>query len=201
MNTRFPKELANECMKGGIFKCQHHLHKGYLCETYALSRMLDVLYNSSKFYGAIHLLPVLIFKLKKIRKEPFKVLKGYVKNVARSCLFLSTYMSLLVYGMCFWRRLVGNRPLHVIISGLLTFPGMFWEAEGRRTEMSHYFLSPFLEGAWMWLKKRGLVFDVPNGEVIIFAITMAIIMFCYQFEQSAIKGTYLSLFKKLWGEV
>mmetsp|Transcript_19489 Transcript_19489/g.21798 ORF Transcript_19489/g.21798 Transcript_19489/m.21798 type:complete len:189 (-) Transcript_19489:49-615(-) len=188
-------------MKGANFLCQHDLHKGYLCETYALKRAFDVMVNASKFYGTIHLLPVIIFKLKKIKTEPFKVLKGYLKNVSRSCLFLATYMGLLIYGICFWRRLIGNRPLHVINAGLLTFPGMFWEAEGRRTEMSHYFLSPFLESIWMWLKKRGLAADIPSGDVLLFSITMAIIMYCYQFEQSVIKGTYLSLFKKLWGEV
>ncbi|CAI2379991.1 unnamed protein product [Moneuplotes crassus] len=201
MDTRFPKDLAQKCVKGGMFYCQHDLHKGYLCESYAIVRAFQVMKNASKFYGTIHLLPVLIFKLKKLRKEPLKVIKGYVKNVAKSCLFLATYMGLLIYGLCIFRRLLGNRPLHVIFAGLWTFPGMFWEAEGRRTEMSHYFLSPFLEGVWMWLKKRGLVADIPNGDVLLFSVTMAIIMYCYQFHQSAIKGTYLSLFKKLWGEV
>ena len=103
--------------------------------------------------------------------------------------------------MCLFRNLLGNRPLHVILGGLCTFPGMFWEAASRRTEMSHYFLSPFLEGVWIWLKKRGIVVDIPNGDVILFSLTMAIVMYCYQNHKDTIKGTYLSLFKRMWGKV
>ena len=154
-----------------------------------------------KFYGPIHMIPVFIFKLKQLKKEPWKVIKGYLKNVCQSCMFLATYMSLLKYGLCFWRNLFGeNRPLSVILAGLWTFPGMFFEAEGRRTEMGLYFLSPFVEGVWKWFEKRGLISNIKNGDVYLFSFTMAIIMYCYQKEPTAIKKTYLTLCKKLWGE-
>jgi hypothetical protein len=177
------------------------MHKGWLCESYVIMRMTEVFLNSAKFYGTIHLIPVLIFKLKKLRKEPLKVILNYIKNVCKSSMFLTSYLGLLVYGFCVFRRLLGNRPLHIIFAGLWTFPGMFWEAEGRRTEMSHYFLSPALEGIWLWFKKRGIVSDVMYGEVGLFMFTMAIIMYCYQNEKDTIKSTYMSLFTKLWGEV
>ena len=84
MDTRFPAEVAQHCIKGNMFHCSQMLHKGYTCEAYALKRSFDVLINASKFYGAVHLLPVIIFKLKKIRTEPFNVLKSYLKNVGKS---------------------------------------------------------------------------------------------------------------------
>mmetsp|Transcript_6989 Transcript_6989/g.7837 ORF Transcript_6989/g.7837 Transcript_6989/m.7837 type:complete len:104 (-) Transcript_6989:35-346(-) len=102
--------------------------------------------------------------------------------------------------MCMFKRLIGLRPLHIIISGLLSFPGMFFEAPGRRTEMSLYFLSPFLESLWKWLDKRGLVYNIPNGEVYLFATCVAIIMYCYERHPTTIKSTYYSLLKLLWGE-
>lgn len=200
MQTRFPADLAQKWIKGANFHCQD-MHKGWLWESYVIMRMTEVFLNSAKFYGTIHLIPVLIFKLKKLRKEPFKVILNYIKNVCKSSMFLTSYLGLLVYGFCVFRRLLGNRPLHIIFAGLWTFPGMFWEAEGRRTEMSHYFLSPALEGIWMWFKKRGIVSDVMYGEVGLFMFTMAIIMYCYQNEKDTIKSTYMSLFTKLWGEV
>lgn len=200
MESRFPADLAQKWIKGANFHCKD-MHEGYLWESYVLMRMTQVFFHSAKFYGTIHLIPVIIFKLKKLRKEPFKVILSYIKNVCKSSMFLTSYLGLLVYGFCTFRRLLGNRPLHIILSGLWTFPGMFWEAEGRRTEMSHYFLSPFLEGIWMWFKKRGLVADVMYGEIGLFMITMAIIMYCYQNEKDAIKSTYMTLFKRLWGEV
>ena len=153
--------------------------------------------NSLKFYVPIHLIPVIIFKLRKLRKEPKRVIYGFLKNVGRSCMFLATYMSILKYCICLFKNLSGqNRPLVVILSGLCTFPGMYWEAPGRRTEMGLYFLSPFLEGMWMWFEKRGYVTSIKYGEIYLFVFAMAIIMYCYQQEPDAIKDTYLSLCKK-----
>lgn len=198
-DTPFPQDIVNHSFKGGMFHCKD-LHHG-TCEWNTFKWFFIVFKNAFKFYGAIHLLPVIIFKLKRLGKDPWGVVRSYLKNVAKSCLFLSTYMALLRYGLCLYRNMFGqNRPLNVILAGLGTFPGMFLEAEGRRTEMSLYFLSPFVEGVWLWFKKRGLVSPIKNGDVYLFSFTMAIIMYCYQNEQSAIKQTYLALCKKLWGE-
>mmetsp|Transcript_12183 Transcript_12183/g.13895 ORF Transcript_12183/g.13895 Transcript_12183/m.13895 type:complete len:201 (-) Transcript_12183:56-658(-) len=199
MSDVIPKEVITKAFKGEFFHCKY-IHDN-TCEYDAFVRFFGVIKNSMKFYIPIHLIPVIIFKLKKMRKEPLKVLYGFVKNVTRSCLFLATYMTLLKYGLCFFKNLIGvNRPLNVILAGLWTFPGMFWEADGRRTEMGLYFLSPFIEGIWKWFDKRGMVTPIKNGDVYLFAITMGIIMYCYQMEPTTIKNTYLSLCKKLWGE-
>ena len=115
-------------------------------------------------------------------------------------MFLATYMTLLKYGLCFFRNLVGNRPLHVLLAGFFSASGMYFEASGRRTEMSLYFLSPFLESLWKWFGKRGLMVNIPNGELYLFSICVSIVMYCYERHPSAIKGTYLSLLKMLWGE-
>ena len=193
------QSVIDHAFKGGFFHCKD-LHS-HTCEFDAIQRFFIVFKNSLKFYGPIHLIPILIFKLKKMKTEPLKVIKGYLKNVSKSCMFLATYMTLLKYGLCLFKNIMGqNRPLMIILAGLWTFPGMFFEAEGRRTEMSLYFFSPFVEGVWKWFVKRGYVTSIPNGDVYLFSFTMAIIMYCYQMEPTAIKSTYLSLLKKLWGE-
>ena len=57
----------------------------------------------------------------------------------------------------------------------------------------------FLSGFWAYLKKKGLVTGLPYGEVGLFAASMGVLMYCYQFEEEKIKKSYLSIFKKLWG--
>ena len=194
-----PKDILTSAFKGSFFHWKH-LHD-HTCEWDAIKRFFMVFTNSLKFYVPIHLIPVIIFKLRKLRKEPKRVIYGFLKNVGRSCMFLATYMTILKYCICLFKNLSGqNRPLVVILSGLCTFPGMYWEAPGRRTEMGLYFLSPFLEGMWMWFEKRGYVTSIKYGEIYLFVFAMAIIMYCYQQEPDAIKDTYLSLCKKLWGE-
>ena len=199
LDIGLPEHVIQKGFKGGFFHCKD-LHE-HTWEWDAFKRFFIVFKNSLKFYVPIHLIPVIIFKLKRLKKEPGRVIYGFLKNVFRSCMFLATYMTILKYGLCLFKNISGqNRPLNVILAGLWTFPGMYWEADGRRTEMGLYFLSPFIEGMWKWFAKRGYVTAVKYGDVYIFAVTMAIIMYCYQMEPTAIKNTYLSLCKKLWGE-
>ena len=194
----FPAEVIHRAFKGGNMPCKY-MHPG-TCEWDAVLRFFKIFFNASKFYAPIHMIPVLIFKMKKLKTEPWKVIKGYLKNVYKSCMFLATYMTILKYGMCLLKHLIGLRPLHVILAGMLSFPGMFFEASGRRTEMSLYFLSPFIESVWRWLDKRALVYHIPNGDVYLFSVCVAILMYCYERHPKTIKSTYLSLFKLLWGE-
>ena len=88
----------------------------------------------------------------------------------------------------------------VIYSGFVSGFGLMWEPQGRRTELALYFLPRFIEAFWAWCKKRNWVTPIPYGEVGLFAVAMAILMYCYQNEQNNIKKTYLSIFKYFWGE-
>ncbi|CAI2380172.1 unnamed protein product [Moneuplotes crassus] len=197
-NDVFTPEFITHAFKGGNIPCR--LMHDHTCEYDAILRFIKIFKAAFKFYAPIHLIPVIIFKLKRIKKQPWKVIKGYLKNVFQSCMFLSVYMTILKYGMCIFRNLLGNRPLSILLAGVISFPGMFFEAPGRRTEMSLYFLSPFLESVWRWLDKRGYPVNIPNGEVYLFCTCVAIIMYCYERHPDTIKSTYRSLLSKLWGD-
>ena len=75
-----------------------------------------------------------------------------------------------------------------------------FEPAGRRTELALYLAPRFLEAVWNFLLRRKIVVNIRNGEVILFAIAMSIICYCYQNEEDCIKPTYLGVFKKFWGE-
>jgi hypothetical protein len=74
-----------------------------------------------------------------------------------------------------------------------------FEPVGRRIELALYVLPKTIEAFWKWLKKRNLVTDVPNGEIVLFAIAMAVIMYCYQNEEKNIKPSYLSILNSFYG--
>ena len=133
--------------------------------------------------------------------RPAKFFYKLGKNVLRSCLFLATYISVFRYGLWFFKNLRGKIDRRVVIySGFLSGFGLCWEPQGRRTELALYFLPRFIEAFWAWCKKREWVTPIPYGEVGLFAVAMAILMYCYQNEQKNIKKTYLSIFKYFWGE-
>mmetsp|Transcript_22597 Transcript_22597/g.25963 ORF Transcript_22597/g.25963 Transcript_22597/m.25963 type:complete len:137 (+) Transcript_22597:135-545(+) len=131
-----------------------------------------------KFYLPIHSVPTLIFQYKLLRKRPLRFFLKLGKNVLRSCLFLATYIAFFRYGLCFFKNIMGqtNRKV-VVFAGFLSGLGLCWEPQGRRTELALYFLPRFIEAFWAWCKKRQWVTPLPYGEVILFAIAMAVLMY------------------------
>ena len=123
-----------------------------------------------------------------------------IKNIIKSCLFLSCYIAIFRYGLCKVKNVRQKIDTwNVIIPAIACTFAIFWEPSHRRIELALYLFPRFLEALWEFLLKRGLVKSVPNGEVLLFSFAMGIIMYCYQNESKAIKSTYLSMFQKFWG--
>ena len=70
------------------------------CEMHFLKRFFIVFNLAYKFYIPIHVLPALIFKRRKLTKEPIKILKSIVKNILKSSMFLSSYVCFYWYFIC-----------------------------------------------------------------------------------------------------
>ena len=199
IGDKLPAEIIKHGFKGGHIPCKYWHH--HSCEWDAFTRFFIVFKQAAMFYGPIHCIPVILFKLKKLAKDPKSVIFGLIKNISKSCLFLATYMTIFKYGLCFWKNLFQNgSAVNVALSAAFSFPGLRWEQAGRRTEMSLYFLSPTLEMIYNWLVKWGYFTPIKHGEVYLFSLTMAIIMYCYQYHPDVIKNMYRGIFKSLWGE-
>lgn len=74
------------------------------------------------------------------------------------------------------------------------------EPVSRRAELVLFKMPRFLEMLWNFLVNKGIVKNIKNGEVIMFAIAMSIICYCYQNEEDCIKPSYLNVFKRFYGE-
>ena len=87
------------------------------------------------------------------------------------------------YLTCFFKnyRHKNDRWNATLASFFCTF-AILWEPPHRRLELTLYLFPRFIDALWTFLEKRGLIKSLPNGEVLIFAIAMGIIMFCYQTE-------------------
>ena len=64
----FTKEIREHVLNGGFLDCKY-IHDGS-CEAEAFKRFITIVKLSSKFYFPIHLIPALIFKRHKLKKEP-----------------------------------------------------------------------------------------------------------------------------------
>jgi len=101
--------------------------------------------------------------------------------------------------MCFTRNLRKcDDKWNTILSGNLSGTAIFFESPTRRLDLLIYSFAKLLQIIYRLLAKRNLIFSIPNGEVALFCIAMAIFMNLFQNNPHQIKPTYvrsiLSLF-------
>ena len=121
-------------------------------------------------------------------------------GILRSSAFLGCYVAIFRYLLCFFKNTRHKIDRwNVIGAGFFCSVALLVEPEGRRTEIALYLVPRVLDGLWKFARKRQWVTPIKYGEIVLFAIAMAIIMYCYQNEEQNIKPTYLSIFKKFWG--
>ena len=92
------EELKQHIINGGFLDCKDfHDHS---CLWEALKRFLIVFKSSYKYYIPIHFIPLLIFKRKKLIREPGKTLGYTIFNYLKSVCFMSLYVGILKYSLC-----------------------------------------------------------------------------------------------------
>ena len=192
-------ELAEHVYNGGFIACKH-IHDNS-CEWTALIKLWTIFNKAYKFYIPLHVVPVLLFKRHRLRQEPTKTIKQTVKNIMMSSLFLSTYVAVFRYLLCVFKNARGKVDRWNLV-GAAFFCGfaVIFENEPRRNELALYLLPRAFEALWNYGVKQGKLRNHKNGEVLVFAICMSFIMYCYQNAQEHIKPAYLSMFRKFWGD-
>ncbi len=154
-----------------------HDHK---CHVNAIKKFLLVFNMAYKFYIPIHLIPIAVFKRQKLTTEPLKILKQLIQNIIKSSLFISLYVSLFWYFICFFKNIrMKTDKWNIIYASFICSFACLFEPASRRTELALYMFPRFLESLFLFLEKRGYLKSVANGEVIVFALAMGIIMYCY----------------------
>ena len=124
-----------------------------------------------------------------------------LKNIIKSCLFLSIYVGTFRYMLCFTKNSRGKVDRwNVIISTLVCGLALVFEQKSRRNELVWYMLPRTMESIYKLLMERGLVKSYKFGEVFIFALCMALIMSFYQTDPEKIKPGYQNMLKRFFGD-
>ena len=133
--------------------------------------------------------------------RPVKILKSLVKNIIKSSLFLAVFVSAFRFMMCFTKNTRQKIDRwNVIISSFVCAFAILFEPASRRSEIAMYLVPRALESLWTMQLRNGRVRNIPFGEELVFAVSMAVLMYCYQNKPHVIKPSYLSLFKQFFGE-
>lgn len=92
------EELKQHIINGGFLDCKD-LHDGWCIEE-AIRRFLTVFKASYKYYIPIHFIPLLIFKRRRLIREPGSTLLHTLLNYLKSVCFMSLYVGILKYSLC-----------------------------------------------------------------------------------------------------
>ena len=98
MVKEISEELKQHIISGGFLDCKDfHDHS---CLIEALGRFVVVFKSSYKYYIPIHLIPLIIFKRKRMMREPVKTIGYTLLNYLKSVCFMSLYVCILKYSLC-----------------------------------------------------------------------------------------------------
>jgi hypothetical protein len=98
-------------------------------------------------------------------------------------LFISLYIALCKYGLCFFKNMRGKIDgWNPALAASFASVALLLEPESRRQEISLFIIPKFLETLFRLLRKRGLAVDVPGWELILFGLAMGIINVYYHHE-------------------
>jgi len=195
-----PPEMFEQIVRDQWIDCKV-FHPGTSCEMEAIKRWFKVFRATYKYYIPIHLIPFLLFKLKQVRKEPKKTISRAFLQYIKSICFMASYIAILKYTLCAAKNIRHKvDEFNGTLGAFLAAWSVFFETESRRVEIALFIMTRFFETLWNYLKHRGYVKPIWSGENIVFGLAMGIIAYFYHCEETAIKHSYLSVFKKFWGK-
>jgi hypothetical protein len=133
------------------------------CFGYFIEKFLMGLKNTLNLYLAVHILPVLIFRIKQLKADPKKIIYRALNNLICSSMFLSTEIAFTRFGPCLLSYVTGTLDQRNILLGtFLGSLGILFEKHHRRIELLLYILPKFLEGIAKALDRRGLYKPLPH---------------------------------------
>jgi hypothetical protein len=180
------------------------------CLSLMVPRFFGVFKWMLPIYGALHFIPMILFKRRLFWKDPILMLKKAGWGMTRSSAFLGAFVIIYQGFFCFKHNLHAILSVQKVLSpfklpqsvvdmliskwsfwcgGLLSGLSLFIEERRRRGELAMYVLPKGLESAWRTARGHGLVFRTGNyGESILTAVGMGMVMSTYQNDPQHLSG-------------
>ncbi|KAG1794654.1 uncharacterized protein HD556DRAFT_1236496 [Suillus plorans] len=177
------------------------------CTHVPLPRFVTVFKWAFPIYGALHFVPMILFKRHAFFKNPLQKLGRAGWATIRSSAFLATFIATFQTWFCFkhyLHRTLSSQtsvklPQKFIdfflskysygLGGLFGALSLLVEEKRRRGELAMYVLPKGMESAWLTARGKGWVFHTGQfGEMILAAIGMSMVMSIYQNDPHHLSG-------------
>ena len=165
----------------------HHFHD-HDCRIPQILKMVNVFKQTARLYFLSHLIPLLLFKRKALKKAPLRTILKLILGWLRSMAFICHYG---LFCRKVWCGIIQGNKINMPkfwMYSAISSAGILYEAPGRRSEICMYVVPRWLESLPIFLGKRKLLPNIPMAANLIFAIAIAWITTVYFSDEGAIKS-------------
>lgn len=152
----------------------------------ALQTAMDASRRVLPLYTSLNLVPLAVFRWRKLLSSPssalFKALTSALQSSAFIGAFVGSYMAMIDLHRWACR---GDHPAVYWLAGLVAGYTVLLERPSRHVDLSLYVLPRALDSLYKRLAQRGMVVSIPHGDVLLFAVAMAMLMATYEAESGA----------------
>ncbi|KAF8072623.1 hypothetical protein HT031_000283 [Scenedesmus sp. PABB004] len=174
-------------------------HPGTSCAAHPVSLFWPAYRRALSVYLPVYVLPALLVHRQQLLKAPLPILQKVLLGIARSSLFLSSFICVAFGGACAGHALAG-RSTGLVIAGSTWVGGLatLLEKKSRRMELALYVLSRSLESfarcclQWGWLSPRLAAAAASRLDVLLFAAGVGAITHCYSGYNGLHRGVFRS---------
>jgi hypothetical protein len=156
------------------------------CLVQTTAKCISVIMRTSTLYTLIHLVPFLAFRRGK-DKYSLKSLLKLVTGILKSIMFASHFSFVGKGCWCLLTKLKQPSSWHGLLMGFVSSIAIFWESPSRWPEFAMNMLPRWFETIAPTLRKQKRWIEIPYGQNLLLAVTMAIIGWIYFEEPTAIK--------------
>lgn len=174
------------------------MHPNISCKNHFVTSFETSMRQSFLMYAPLHLIMMLISKR-------FNV-KSWLMQTARSCVFLSGYISTAWGALCVLRMIFKKEHLwFYMVNGLCSGAWSLLEPPYRRLELAMYCLPRALEAFWKCLilmqilPKKSILTSKKYGEPLYFALSTGILMCIYETHPEVMSKTYVNFMERFFG--
>lgn len=141
--------------------------------------------DALKIYAPVHLLPLLLFRYRKLAKAPGPTLQHLLASILRSSSFLSTFVVIIFFWICMIRKISKSESSFGTFLGCFTCGfSIFLERKSRRREMCLYVIHKAIESIWA---KHLNNLSIRGGATALFSISMGYLLSAYRHEPRAVR--------------
>eukprot|EP01111_Echinosteliopsis_oligospora_P009872 TRINITY_DN2977_c0_g1_i1.p1 TRINITY_DN2977_c0_g1~~TRINITY_DN2977_c0_g1_i1.p1 ORF type:complete len:186 (+),score=32.88 TRINITY_DN2977_c0_g1_i1:220-777(+) len=182
---------------GKYIECRDFHQWERSCNMMAWGMFRGTFKGGLKLYTPMYFIPALVFQRRAWKhlftKIPIEIL--------RSSTFLASFPSIYSLFYCSLKKLFkSNNDWIEIVAGLISaMIAINIERRNRRTELALYTANQGVEVLWRLGVSKGVVRNIPHGEVLLFMIGSSLLMYFYQHDDRSLRPNVRSLFSRLLG--